>query len=450
MDHLSHQQARAFVQARAVVQTLIDAVLETVDPAKIVRSQIQRTKKKRFLTICDKDWVLDNGSLFVISIGKAAIPMFQAVHDVCADLIYAGAGISKQAVAAWPAQNDKIKFYQGNHPVPGQDSILATTAVLDLLSQTREDDLVLCLISGGTSALLTQPLIRLEDWQALNQALLASGCTIREFNTLRRQLDQVKGGGLAHFAAPAAVISLIISDVVGDDLAAIGSGPTVFIEETPQASIDILRRYDIESVLDTAVFHRILNALQTTPKAVSPLVPDNIIISSVSIAAKAAEQQAKTSGFQSKIITTHLEGEAREAGNFAAAIAKDLLPGECVILGGETTVTLTGDGTGGRNLELALAAAIALEGWQDVALATFATDGDDGPTGAAGAVVTGECIGYGREQNLDARQYLANNDSYTYFKLLDDAGYGPHLIITGKTGNNVNDLIFIMKNPGNS
>lgn len=443
MGGFSHQQARTFVLA------LIEAVLNTVDPAKLVRSQIQRSNSERVLMICGNEWGLENGRLFVISIGKAAIPMSRAVLEMCDELIYAGAGISKQPVAEWPAQNGKIKFYQGNHPVPGQDSILATTAVLDLLSQTRENDLVLCLISGGTSALLTQPLISLADWQALNQALLASGCTIREFNTLRRQLDQVKGGGLANFAAPAAVISLLISDVIGDELAAIGSGPTVFVAETPQAGIDILHRYDIDSALDTAVFQRVLNALQTTTQTNAVTMPENIIISSVSIAAKAAAKQAKTLGFQSKIVTTHLEGEAREAGNFAAAIAKDLLPGECAILGGETTVTLAGEGIGGRNLELALAAALALEGWPDVALATFATDGDDGPTGAAGAIVTGKSVGYGREQNLDPRQYLANNDSYTYFKTLDDAGYGPHLIITGQTGNNVNDLIFIMKNPGN-
>jgi len=294
--------------------------------------------------------------------------------------------------------------------------------------------------------LLTQPIISLDDWQTLNQALLASGCTIKEFNTIRRQLDAVKGGGLAHFADPAATHSLILSDVVGDDPAIIGSGPTVFSDETAQDAISILERFELEAALDTAVWQRIIAALQTREN-IQPRQPNtNNIIGSVSIAASAAKTQAETLDLQAKILTTHLEGEAREAGKFVAAVAKDLTVGECAILGGETTVTLKGDGVGGRNLEIALAAAIALEEWPETAVATFATDGDDGPTGAAGAIVTGKCVFDGRELNMNASEYLNNNDSYTYFKTLDDAGYGPHLIITGQTGNNVNDLIIIMHN----
>lgn len=433
-------------QARQDVLSMIDHVLKTVDPYQISQQTMQLKNGKVIFRQFAANIDFKNGRLFVISVGKAAIPMCQAVLDLLDDNIYVGIGISKQPVSTWPATHPKIKFYQGNHPIPGPDSIAATTAVLDLLSQTQEDDSVLCLISGGTSALLTQPLISLDDWQALNQALLASGCTIKEFNTVRRQLDAVKGGGLAAFASPAAVYSLILSDVIGDELAAIGSGPTVFVSESPQTALDILKRLHIESVLDTAVAQRIISTLQSAPPKQVHSPTNNMIIGSLTTAAAAAQKQAETLGFHSNIVTSHLEGEAREAGKFVAALAKDLLPGTCLILGGETTVTLKGNGRGGRNLELALAAAIALADSHCVntAIATFATDGDDGQTGTAGAIITKETVKHGREHDLNAQQYLDNNDSYTYFKTLDDASYGPHLIISGQTGNNVNDLIFIM------
>ncbi|MCP4358837.1 MAG: DUF4147 domain-containing protein [Chloroflexi bacterium] len=390
----------------------------------------------------------EHGRLFLISVGKAAIPMSQAALDILGDTIHAGVGITKQIVANVQLTIDNFQLYIGEHPVSGPKSVLATTAVANLLAQTHADDLVLCLISGGTSALLTQPLLSLEDWQALNQALLASGCTIHEFNIVRRQLDGVKGGGLAQMAAPATVVSLILSDVVGSDLAAVGSGPTVFTSETGPEALSILQRYQVADVLDTAVYQRIYYTLQNLPVPPPSTQPPvtNRIIGDVRQAAEAARQQTLSSGFTTTIITTHLEGEARTAGQFAAAIGKDLLPGHCAILGGETTVALRGDGIGGRNLETALAAAIALEGWPHITIATFATDGDDGPTSAAGAVVTGEAISYGRNLGLDAHRYLANNDSYSYFKKLEDDGRGSRcLIITGPTGTNVNDLIFIFR-----
>jgi hydroxypyruvate reductase len=210
-----------------------------------------------------------------------------------------------------------------------------------------------------------------------------------------------------------------------------------------------LERYGIEQVVGTAVYPRIQSALAKSPitrltNYQSPIT--NLIIGDVRLAAEAARQSAENSGFISTILTAHLEGEAREMGKFATALAKELPPGHCTILGGETVVTLRGNGFGGRNLELALSAAIALDGWENVAVASFASDGDDGPTGAAGAVVTGETVGYGRALHLDAHQFLNNNDSYTYFQKLDAAGYSPHLLITGPTGTNVNDLIFIIRN----
>lgn len=431
----------------AYVLQLINQVLAATNPHHLLPRYISHHDRQ--LAVGPVQFNRDDGRLFLVSVGKAAIPMAQAAADIVGDLITAGVAVSKQGIDHSQLSIKNWQLVEGDHPVSGPKSVQATTAVADLLSQTRANDLVLCLLSGGASALLTQPRLPLADWQALSRALLASGCTINEFNTVRRQLDAIKGGGLARLAAPAPVISLILSDVIGNDLVAIGSGPTVLVDETPQKALAVLERYDIASVVGTAVYHHIHTALTDnrtrSGQAATLPPPTNLIIGSVTDAAAAARQSATASGFTATILTDHLEGEASEVGKFAAAIAKNLAPGHCAILGGETTVTLRGAGIGGRNLELALAAAIALDGWQDIAIATFATDGDDGPTGAAGAIVTGQTVAYGRALQLNARQFLNNNDSYTFFKTLDDAGHGPHLLITGATGTNVNDLVFIIR-----
>lgn len=321
-----------------------------------------------------------------------------------------------------------------------------------MLSQTKSGDLVLCLVSGGSSALLTQPLIPLDDWQQLNKVLLSSGCTIDEFNTVRRQLDRVKGGGLARLAAPAACVSLILSDVVGNPLAIIGSGPTVPSDDTPADALEVLERYHVESALEPSVWRRVTEALQDNGHLqVEETELYNLIVSDVRQAARAAVVKARQLGFTAQLLTARLEGEAREVGRIAAAIAKDTPPGHCLIMGGETTVTLRGDGTGGRNQEVALAAAIALDGWPNVALASIATDGEDGPTDAAGAVVTGRAAGLGRDYGLEPHDFLDRNDSYTFFQQLDhksrDDRSHRHLIQTGPTGTNVNDLLFILTYP---
>jgi hydroxypyruvate reductase len=336
-----------------------------------------------------------------------------------------------------------LPTYEGNHPVPGKESVAATTAVLDTLTNLSENDLVLCLISGGASALLTRPHLPLNIWQQLNQALLASGCTIQELNTVRRQLDAVKAGGLARLAAPAKVLSLILSDVVGNELAAIGSGPTVAVAETPADALAVLQRYGVLEGRETAVAQTIKSTLKNLTKTAQPPptnIIDNIIIGSIQQSAQAAAAQAKSLGFHTRLLTTRLEGEARQVGQFATALAKDAPPQSATLLGGETTVSLRGDGVGGRNLETALAAAIKLAGWPNRTITSIATDGDDGPTNMAGATVTGQTV----RNNQTALAHLNNNDSFTYFQQLDAAGHGPHLIKTGPTGTNVNDLIIIL------
>ncbi|MBE2220991.1 MAG: DUF4147 domain-containing protein [Anaerolineae bacterium] len=446
-----------FSNYRHHIDDLVHAALTAADPETAVSRHLIR--QKHILTINNQEtFDLSQGRLFLVSVGKAALPMLDAATAIIGESLHAGIAITKVIPPTYQPPHPALNIHRGSHPVSSQESIEATTAVYHFLQQTQPTDLVLCLISGGASALLTKPLISLSDWQALNQAMLASGCTINQFNTVRRQLDAVKGGGLSQWAAPARSISLILSDVVGNPLEFIGSGPTVPGTDTPDDAMQVLQQYQIEKQVETAVWQAISEQLSVNSKQLTdtkPITPLNFIIGDVRKAAEAALAKAKELGFTTQLLTAHLEGEAREAGLFAAAIAKDTLPAHCLILGGETTVTLRGSGKGGRNLETALSAAIALAGWPHIAIASFATDGEDGPTDAAGAVVTGETT----NQELNALEYLNNNDSYHYFQAVDEiACTEPDstkprrnaetavntLIKPGSTGTNVNDLIIIL------
>lgn len=420
-------------------QQLIAAALQAANPATAVSNYLR--KEHNNILVDNQAYSLENGRIFLICVGKAAIPMAESAVVILGDSVHAGICLTKESEhLQHPRLPNSMQFYTGEHPVSGEKSIAATTAIANLLSQTTANDIVLCLISGGCSALLTQPLLPLADWQTLNKALLASGCSINDFNIVRRQLDAVKGGGLAQWAAPAQVATLILSDVIGNDLKAIGSGPTVPTTETGAAATAVLEKYKLHEQLPASIWAKIEKALKSSASQVVLNQVQNKIIGDVQMAAQAMAKQAEAIGFAPTILTTHLEGEAKEAGRFAAALAKDLQPANCLILGGETTVTLTGNGIGGRNLEVALSASIGIENEPNTLIFTLATDGDDGPTHCAGAMVTGMSVENGRNQNLDAQRYLANNDSYTYFSHLPN-----HLIKTGPTGTNVNDLICILK-----
>jgi len=427
---------------------MIKASLAAVDPAAAVHRNLHLDGRR--LQVGQKEFDLSRGNVFLVGAGKAARAMGGAAAGILGDQLSAGVLIGKRedkpaepaAGHTSPEQQplpERLRLRLAGHPLPDQAGVSATGEVVEMLAHTAPGDLVLCLISGGASALLTQPLLPLDQWQRLVDALLASGCTINELNAVRKRMDQVKGGGLARMAAPAAYASLILSDVVGNPLDIIGSGPTVANPDDPALPGHILERYDVAGRLPPDVWRAISQQLDHLGKQEQPS-PDayNVIIGDVRQAAEAAIRAAQELGFEARLLTAHLEGEAREAGRFAAALAKDARPNTCLVLGGETTVTLRGDGFGGRNLEVALAAALAIDGWPNRAIITFATDGDDGPTNAAGALVTGQTITQARQLGLDAQQHLDNNDSYP---LLQAAG---SLIITGQTGTNVNDLIFIL------
>ena len=448
---------------RQHVEQLMAAALSAADPAEAVRRFLRR--EDDILQIGDLRFDLTVGRVFLVGVGKAAAPMAEAAIELLGDELHSAVVICKKgsetAAVLADRQHPEVMLLEGNHPVSGAESVRATQVALHMLAQTAVDDLVLCLISGGTSALLTLPVIPLDDWQSLNSALLASGCTINEFNTVRRQLDRVKAGGLAQMAAPSHCVSLILSDVVGNPLQAIGSGPTLFVDETADDAMVVLERYAIERHLDADVWGRIIQALDQAPGALQAPEQrnDHIIVGDVRKSATSAMAKAMQLGFVAQVLTARLEGEAREVARVAVALAKDMPMGRCLILGGETTVKLKADGLGGRNQELALAAAVALDGWPDTVMASFATDGEDGPTPAAGAVVSGETAEYARLLGLDPVAFLDRHDSFHFFQHLDESSQQPDpadggeeqrpvtLLTPGPTGTNVNDLLIILSYP---
>ena len=307
---------------------------------------------------------------------------------------------------------------------------------------TAEDTLI-CLISGGGSALVTAPYVPLEDLQTLTSLLLSSGAPIHEINTLRRQLDRVKGGGLAR-AARSRIISLILSDVIGNPLEAIASGPTAPDPTTKKDALTILKKYNLEGqVPDSIVAYLEADGLNLRYQEQTPVFQNvqNMIIGDNKLAAQAALEQAERGGFQVEILTNELQGEAREVGReLARRLRTESAVRDrpfCLIAGGETTVTLRGNGKGGRNQELALGAVEPLRGLEKVLLIALGTDGDDGPTDAAGAVVTGDTALRAEALGLEAADSLSRNDAYPFFDTLGD------LLKAGPTGTNVNDLIFL-------
>ncbi|HEX9385003.1 MAG TPA: glycerate kinase, partial [Anaerolineales bacterium] len=401
----------------ARLRRILSAALEAVDPFKAVQKYLPKIE----------------GRVYGLGIGKAAIPMM----DALAERIPLSGGLAVTKFTSGLSR-ELYTVMEGGHPIPDAHSLDAGMRVLEFVSALNEDDTLICLLSGGGSALVTAPYVPLEDLQTLTALLLSSGARIDEINTLRRQLDRVKGGGLAR-ATKAKVISLILSDVIGNPLEAIASGPTASDPTTREDAIAVLKKYDIEKQVPISILQFLESAskLAGNKNQASRLQSQNIIIGDNKLASRAAVQQAELEGFHAEILTNELQGEAHDIGRELAHhlrvdTSKRTHP-FCLIAGGETTVTLKGNGKGGRNQELALAAVNELRDLENALLISFATDGDDGPTDAAGAVVTGESARRAESLGLDAVGYLSRNDSYPFFQRLGD------LLKTGPTGTNVND-----------
>ena len=435
---------------RVAANELQRAALAAVDPEAAVHRHVHR--ERNMLFVANRRYDLhDHRHVFVLGGGKAAVPMTTAIADILGEYLTQGVAVTKYGHGQIKSKSQipnrqspiPIELIEAGHPVPDENSVRGAQALADLAGQATAHDLVICLISGGGSALLTLPApgLHLADLQALTNALLRSGATINELNTVRKHWSRIKGGQLARLAAPATLVTLVLSDVVGDPLEVIASGPTVPDPTTVADARAVLERYGIPHDLK----------FQETPKPGNPAFErvQYAIVGSNRQAALAAVEQARQLGFNTLLLSTYVEGEAREVAQVAAALAKGvrahgdpLPPPACLVWGGETTVTIRGAGKGGRNQELALAAALQLSGWSGVLVMALATDGTDGPTDAAGAIITGDTVARAHALGLDPLAALAANDSYPFFDALTD------LIRTGPTGTNVNDLLFVLVRGG--
>jgi glycerate 2-kinase len=422
-------------------------VLDILDPERLVKNKV--SIQDSTLIVEGREYRLNNyENIYVVGGGKACAPMAKAIEELLGDRLENGIIVVKYNHGL-PLK--KIETVEASHPIPDQNGERGASDILRLLSRTGEKDLVICLISGGGSALLVQPHkeITLQDIQTTSAELLVCGATIDEINTVRKHLSSLKGGQLAKAAYPSTLITLILSDVVGDPMDIIASGPTVPDESTFEDAYEIIQKYSLEEKILNSVYRFLkrgkMGEIEETPEHGNEIFDNtqNVIIGSNKIALDAAEKRAKDLGYNTIVLSSLVEGESRDAAKFFAAIAKEVsrtgtpVPKPaCIIAGGETTVTIKGRGKGGRNQEFALSAAMEIEGFEGVVILSAGTDGTDGPTDATGAIVDYNTCKDAREKsNLNPEEFLSRNDSYNFFKKT-----GEH-IITGPTMTNVMDIM---------
>ncbi len=404
--------------AFVIIQESIKAVL----PQAAV---IKALEKKNF-----------SGDVTVVAVGKAAWTMAFAAKEKLGDKVLRGIIVTKYAHSKGPIEGFEI--IEAGHPVPDENSVIGAAKALELVKNLDESDDVIFLVSGGGSAIFEKPMegIELEDIMDITNQLLSSGADIVEINTIRKHLSDVKGGRFA-LHCKANIFSVVLSDVLGDRLDSIASGPAYPDSSTSQQALEIVEKYKLK------VNEKVLEALKTeTPKEINNC--ETVITGSVSELCSAASSIAKSLGYQPLLLTSTLDCEAKEAGRFMASIGREIRSGNglatpiAVIAGGETVVHIRGKGKGGRNQELCLSAAIGIEGLNDTVIFSVGSDGTDGPTDAAGGIVDGETASKIRSADIQPEVYLDNNDSYNALKVSGD------LVITGSTGTNVNDLTVLL------
>jgi glycerate-2-kinase len=432
--------------SQRVAADIFHAVLKAIDPYGLIKERIEEIRSIYHEGNC--------GKLYLISFGKAAYSMTKAISDFADDLLTKGIMITKYGHVPEGGVSSKIEVFEAAHPIPDLQGVLATERVIGLLEKADSATLVVCLISGGGSALLVAPNkdISLAEKQEITQLLLKAGANIQELNTVRKHLSRIKGGRLAEIAYPARVLSLILSDVIGDPLDVIASGPTSPDQTTFQDALKVIRRYDLGNKIPEKsrliMVRGASGEIAETPKEGNPIFArvQNIIVGSNKKAIETAKSEAEGQGYQAVVISTNLQGEAIDVAAWLTLKAIEARRGLaarsqgkiCLISGGETTVTVRGKGLGGRNTELALAFAEKIKGMQGITLLSAGTDGTDGPTDAAGAIVDGGTVEKAEIAGINSGDYLKNNDSYNFFK----AAGG--LFITGPTGTNVMDLQIIL------
>ncbi len=424
-------------------QKMIHAALQAVDPYTLVKDHI--SLNGNILTVEDKKrFDLSRfKNIYILGAGKGAAPMAKAIEELLGDRIAEGFVSVKYGYG----QNLKmIDIYESGHPLPDNNSLFAGRRVLEIADKAGKDDLAIVLISGGGSSLLEAlvPSITLEDLTALNQSLLACGASIEEINTLRKELSLIKGGRLAHRIHPAQTLGLILSDIIGDPLSMIASGPTVIAEDDDISPDLILRKYDLFKKIPEKIVRILEKKSQKSANTVVKV--DNFIIGNNLRALQAAEKVAAECGYRTLILSDRIEGESREVAKVFTAIIDSVqnnnlpyAPPFCLLAGGETTVTLNGTGKGGRNQETVLSALTALrKDKKPFYFCSIGTDGSDGPTDAAGAWIDESSFDKAYNLDLNAVKYLKNNDSYHFFNKLGQ------LIKTCPTKTNVMDIMIIM------
>ena len=419
---------------RQHARSIFKAALAAADPYDAVVRNLERVRYDRFRHI------------YVVGAGKAGASMARAAEHVLGRRITAGLLNVKYGHVA---RLRHIELNECGHPVPDERGVAGSIRITEIVERAGREDLVICLVSGGASALTPLPAepITLEEKQATTRLLLACGANIHEINAVRKHISRFKGGQLARLAAPAAVHALLLSDVIGDNLDVIGSGPTAPDASTFARAAAIFDHYGIRDRVPASVRKRIEAGIRgeipETPKPGDPLFDRvrNVVVGSNRLALDAAAARARELGYRTLVLSSQIEGETREIARMHAAIAREIVdsgrplkPPACIVTGGETTVTLKGQGLGGRNQEFVLAAAIDIAGLPATVVLSAGTDGTDGPTDAAGAIADGDTLA----RKPDAAAYLAANDSYHYFEPLGD------LLKTGPTHTNVADVRLLL------
>ena len=450
-------EEKGLKRLRRDAKAIFMAGVRRVDPYEAVKSVLRRDGDRLVLAAAgeERDMSVDLAGirrLVVVGGGKATAPMARSLEEIAGDRIAEGL-INVKYGFSEPLERTEV--VEADHPVPDQSGVDGTRRIMELLSRAREEDLVISLISGGGSALLPLPAgrILLEEKQAVTRMLLECGASIDGINGIRKHISASKGGQMARAAAPAAAINLMLSDVVGDRMDVIASGPFVPDGSTFEEAWAILGRYGLLERIPGAVRDHLQQgmdgAVPDTPKAGDPAFErvTNRIIGSNMLALEQAALEAESLGYRPLILSSMIEGETRDVAKVHAAIGREILKTgrplatpACVITGGETTVTIRGTGKGGRNQEFGLAAALDMADLPPgrIVILSGGTDGNDGPTDAAGAVVDSRSVERGRKAGLDARAYLDNNDAYTFFSATGD------LLVTGPTRTNVMDVRIIL------
>ncbi|MCG2754992.1 MAG: glycerate kinase [Desulfobacteraceae bacterium] len=436
-------------QMRKDAEEIFYSGLRAVDPGLAVKRYCRRENNHIFIADLRYD-LSEYKNIFVIGAGKATAPMAAEIENLLGNRITKGIINVKYGHTS---KLGRIKLIEAGHPVPDKNGQKGAGDIVDLANNAGKDDLVICLISGGGSALLPLPFpgLTLKDKRDTIKILLSCGASIHEINALRKHISMIKGGRLAQAAYPASLVSLILSDVVGDNLDVIASGPTVPDSSSFDDCIKIIDKYSIRKKLPKPVVRHIKDGISgrvpETPKTGDPAFDKthNLIIGSNIEAISAAKKKSKSLGYNTIILSSMIEGDTTHVAHVHSAIAREIIKTgnpisspACILSGGETTVTIKGKGLGGRNQEFALAAAMDIAGAENVVILSGGTDGTDGPTDAAGAIADTNTLSRATAMGLNPVHFLANNDSYHFFQKLGD------LLITGPTNTNVMDLRIVL------